>query len=85
VRISDLPVESFKEIVATGDAPALYGNELMLHVSSMLFMGLSFSSGGGLPVVSCVAPSLLFDEVSLAKSEGPFPRTPVSPSPLAQQ
>ena len=79
VRISDLPLESFKEIVATGDAPALYSDELMPH------MGLSFSSGDGSPVVSCVAPSLLFDEVSLAKSEGSFPPTPVSPSPLAQK
>lgn len=85
LRISDLPVESFKEIVAAGDAPALYSAELMPRASSMLFMGFSFSPGGGLPVVSCVAPSLLFDEVSLARSEGPFPATPVSPSPLAQK
>lgn len=83
VRMSDIPVESFKEIVATGDAPALYSDELMPRVSSMLFMGFSFSSGSGLPVVSCVAPSLLFEELSLARSEGPFPPTPVSPSPLA--
>ena len=85
VRISDLPAELFKEIVATGDAPTLYSDELMPHVSSMLFMGFSSSSGGGLPVVSCVAPSLLFDEVSLGRSDGPFPPTPVSPSPLAQK
>jgi TldD protein len=83
VRMSDIPVESFKEIVATGDAPALYSDELMPRVSSMLFMGFSFSSGSGLPVVSCVAPSLLFEELSLARSEGPFPPTPVLPSPLA--
>ena len=79
VRISDLSLESFKEIVATGDAPALYSEQLIPHV------GLSFSSGDGSTVVSCVAPSLLFDEVSLAKSEGPFPQAPVSPSPLAQK
>jgi hypothetical protein len=82
VRISDVPVESFKEIVATGDTPALYSDELMPRVSSMLFMGFSFSSGSGLPVVSCVAPSLLFEELSLARSEGPFPPTPISRSPL---
>ena len=81
VRISDLPLESFKEIVATGDAPALYSDEIMPHFS----MGMSFSSGDGSPVVSCVAPSLLFDEVSLAKVEGPFPPAPVSPSPLVQK
>jgi hypothetical protein len=85
VRISDLPVESFKEIVATGDTPVLYSDELMPHLSSALFMGMSGSAGGGLPVVSCVAPSLLFDEVSLARNEGPFPPMPISPSPLAQK
>jgi hypothetical protein len=30
-------------------------------------------------------PSLLFDEVSLVKNEGPFPNLPISPSPLAQK
>ena len=85
MRISDLPAESFKEIVATGDAPVLYSDELMPHASPMLFMGFSVSSGGGLPVISCVAPSLLFDEVSLARNEGPFPPTPALSSPLAQE
>ncbi|MBZ5694657.1 MAG: hypothetical protein LAN36_04785 [Acidobacteriia bacterium] len=83
VRISDLPAESFKEIVATGGSPVLYSDELMPRLNSLLSMGLS--SGGNLPVVSCVSPALLFEEVSFAKSEGPFPPTPVSPSPLAQK
>jgi predicted Zn-dependent protease len=83
VRISDMPVESFKEIVATGDTPTLYNDELMPRLGSLFSM--MFSSGGNLPVVSCVSPSLLFDEVSLAKGEGPFPAAPVSPSPLAQK
>jgi hypothetical protein len=46
-------------------------------------MGLS--SGGDLPVASCVSPSFLFEELSLAKSEGPFPAPPISPSPLAEK
>jgi hypothetical protein len=83
VRISDLPAESFKEIVATGDAPTLYSDEVMPRIGAIFSMGLS--SGGNLPVVSCVSPSLLFEEVSLAKSEGPFPAKPVSPSPLAEK
>lgn len=81
VRISDLPAESFKEIVATGNVPALYNDEVMPRMGAIFSMGIS--SGGDLPVVSCVSPSLLFEEVSLARSEGPFPAKPVSPSPLA--
>jgi predicted Zn-dependent protease len=83
VHISDMPVESFKEIVATGDSPEVYSDELVPRMGSMFSMASSF--GGTLPVVSCVSPSLLFDEISLAKSQGPFPATPISPSPLAQQ
>jgi hypothetical protein len=46
-------------------------------------LGLSPSSE--MPVVSCVVPSLLFDDISLVKSQGPFPNPPISPSPLAKQ
>ncbi len=83
LRISDLPAESFKEIVATGNTPSLYSDEIFPRMNNIFSMGLS--SGGELPVVSCVSPSLLFEEVSLAKSEGPFPAAPVSPSPMIQK
>jgi hypothetical protein len=43
------------------------------------------SASSNVPVVSCVVPSLLFEEVSLVKSQGPFPNPPVSPSPLAKR
>lgn len=83
VTVSDLPIESFKEIVATGDTPALYSDELMPRLNSMFSFGIA--SEGELPVVSCVSPSLLFDEVSLTETKGPFPALPISPSPLAQK
>jgi len=83
VHITELPPESFKEIIATGDAPVLFSDELIPRMSSLFSMGLS--SGGDLPVASCVSPSLLFEELSLAKSQGPFPAPPVSPSPLAEK
>ncbi len=83
VHIADLPAESFKEIVATGDTPYLYSDELVPRISSLFSMGAS--AGGDLPVVSCVSPALLFEEVSLAKSEGPFPAKPIMPSPLAEK
>ncbi len=81
VHLADMSIEAFKEIVATGDRPAVYSDQLMPQMNSIFSVGIS--SGGELPIVSCVAPSLLFDEVSLAKSEGPFPKAPMLRSPLA--
>jgi predicted Zn-dependent protease len=83
VHIADLAPESFKEIIATGNNPAVYSDELIPRMSSVFSMGLS--SRSDLPVVSCVSPSLLFEEVSLAKTEGPFPALPVSKSPLSEK
>jgi len=83
VHITELPAESFKEIAATGDAPVVYSDEVMPRLTSMFFTG--FSGGENLPVVSCVSPALLFEEVSVAKTEGPFPALPISPSPLAEK
>jgi predicted Zn-dependent protease len=83
VHMTELPPESFKEIIATGDTPVLFNDELIPRMSSLFSMGMS--SGSDLPVASCVSPSLLFEEVSLAKSEGPFPAPPVSASPLAEK
>jgi predicted Zn-dependent protease len=84
VHIGDLPAESFKEIIATGDTPVLYSDEVIPRISSLFSGGFS-TNPGTLPVVSCVTPSLLFEEVSLVKSEGPFPPLPISPSPLAEK
>ena len=83
IHIAELPAESFKEIVATGEMPAVYSDELIGGVSA-LFGGGAFP-GNYLPVVSCVTPSLLFEEVSLAKTDGPFPALPTSKSPLAEK
>lgn len=83
LHIADLAPESFKEIVATGNQPRVYSDELIPRMSSLFSMGLS--SRSDLPVVSCVSPSLLFEEVTLAKTEGPFPALPISKSPLAEK
>jgi hypothetical protein len=32
-----------------------------------------------------VVPSMLFEEVSLVKNQGPYPNLPISPSPLAKE
>lgn len=83
IEISELPVSSFKDIVAVSDTPVVYTDEFVPRVGALFSLGVSASSN--VPIVSCVVPSLLFDEVSLVKSEGPFPNPPVSASPLAQK
>jgi len=83
MEIAELTPAAFKDIVAVGDTPFVYTDEFMPRIGALFSMGIS--SGADMPVVSCVIPSLLFDEVSLVKSEGPFPNPPISPSPLAKQ
>ena len=84
LEISEMTPAAFKDIVAVGDKPVVFTDEFMPRVGAIFAMGMT-SASPDMPVVSCVIPSLLFEEVSLAKSPGPFPNPPISPSPLAKQ
>lgn len=81
VELAEMPLAAFKDIAAVGDAPAVFSGEMVPRLGQIFALGLD--PRGGAPVVSCVAPSMLFEEVSLARSQGPFPAPPVSSSPLA--
>lgn len=83
VEIADMTPAAFRDIVAVGARPAVFTDEFIPRLGALFSMGPSATSD--VPVVSCVVPSLLFEEVSLVKSQGPFPNPPVSPSPLAKQ
>jgi len=83
VELAEMTPGTFKDIVAVGDTPVVYTDEFIPRVGALFAGGASASSD--VPIVSCVVPSLLFEEVSLAKSPGPFPNPPVSPSPLAKR
>lgn len=83
LELSDMTPAAFKEIVAVGDTPVVFTDEFIPRIGALFSMGMSSSTE--MPIVSCVVPSLLFDEVSLVKGQGPFPNPPVSPSPLAKQ
>jgi hypothetical protein len=83
VEIADMSPATFKDIVAVGDTPMVFTDEFIPRAGALFSLGLSASSD--VPVVSCVVPSLLFDDVSLVKSQGPFPNSPISPSPIAKQ
>jgi hypothetical protein len=82
-EIAEMTPAAFKGIVAVGDTPVVFTDEFIPRLGALFSLGLSPSSE--MPVVSCVVPSLLFDDVSLVKSQGPFPNPPISPSPLAKQ
>jgi len=83
VELAEMPSSTFKDVVAVGDAPIVFTDEFIPRVGALFAMGVS--AGSDMPIVSCVVPSMLFEEISLKKGEGPFPNPPISPSPLAKQ
>lgn len=81
VELTEMPLAAFKDIAAVGDAPAVFTGEMVPKLGQIFALALQVT--GAAPVVSCVAPAMLFEDLSLARSRGPFPALPVSPSPLA--
>lgn len=71
----------FKDVVAVGNTPVVYTDVFIPKTTSLSF-GMAATRGEGPPLVSYVIPSLLFDEVTLKKATGPFPKPPVSRAPL---
>jgi predicted Zn-dependent protease len=83
VEIGEMTAATFKDIVAVGDQPVVFTDEFIPRIGALFSLGVSATSD--VPVVSCVVPSMLFEEVTLVKTQGPFPNPPVSSSPLAKQ
>lgn len=75
---------AFKDIIAVGDNPVVHDTFFIPGFTSLMMLGLSgdFSSVLDMPVMSYVVPSLLFDEATLKKASGPFPKPPVSAPPV---
>jgi hypothetical protein len=69
--------------VEVGDKPFVFTDQFIPRLGS--FFSIGGSATADIPVVSCVVPPILFEELSLVKAEGPFPTPPISPSPLAKQ
>ena len=83
VELTEMTPAAFKGIVAVGDTPMVLTDEFIPRVGSLFSLGLAASSN--VPIVSAVVPSMLFDDVTLIKTQGPFPNPPISPSPLAKK
>jgi predicted Zn-dependent protease len=82
IQIAEMTAAPFRDIVAAGDTLDVYTDEFIPRISALFSFGIS--SASQVPVVSYVAPSLLFEEMSLVKTEGPFPNPPIGSSPLAK-
>jgi hypothetical protein len=82
VEISDVSPALFRDIVAAGDTPTVYTDDFIPRVGAIFSFGISAATQ--VPVVSYVAPSLLFDEISLVHSEGQNPNLPVGTPPPAK-
>jgi hypothetical protein len=86
MEIAPLTATSFKDILAAGDQPGVYHGAYVPLLSSIFAVGTGGSAiGNPVSLISCVAPSLLFEEVSLKKSSTPAPVPPVVGSPLARE
>jgi len=83
LEIAEITPATFKEIAAAGDTPFVYTEEFVPRLGAFFSLGTAATSN--VPVVSSVVPSLLFEELSLTKTQGPFPNPPISPSPLAKE
>ncbi|HZV13494.1 MAG TPA: metallopeptidase TldD-related protein [Candidatus Kapabacteria bacterium] len=76
IQISGIGISDFKEMLAGGNEPYVYNT--IIKTKSMQ----SFFSPFVVKPATIAAPSVLFDELSLKRNEGPFKKLPVVPSPL---
>jgi hypothetical protein len=83
-QIGELSLSSFKDILAAGKDGLAYTSPFRAPSSnpfgSMMALEFAFGDIPG-PLVSFVVPSLLFEDVSVRKPTGEFPKPPLSPSP----
>jgi PmbA/TldA metallopeptidase C-terminal domain len=83
-EIAELSLSSFREILAAGKDGFAYTSPFRAPspnpFDSMMAFEFAFGEMPG-PLVSFVVPSLLFEEVSIRKPSGEFPKPPLSPNP----
>jgi predicted Zn-dependent protease len=83
-HLSGMSLESFKSIVAASKSATVY---TALEMPRINFSMISRFAAGetGMPIMSCVAPSLLFDDLTLTKPTGELPKPPFSTPPSHPQ
>ncbi|HVZ17076.1 MAG TPA: metallopeptidase TldD-related protein [Terriglobales bacterium] len=75
---------NFKDVLAVGDKLNIYTGPFIPMTGAVLMGigGAPIPNGDPFRMVSYVAPSLLFEEVSLKKTSGAAPNPPVASSPM---
>ncbi len=68
----------FRDIVAASSASTV-------HTGTFIGGSIAFTAFSRLALISVVAPSLLFEDVTVRRPSGNIPRPPVVPHPLADQ
>ncbi len=83
VQLQSMTAASFKDIVAVGDKPVVYNTIFIPGFTTLMMVGISGDASAltSLPIASYVVPSLLFDEATLKKATGPFPKPPLTTAP----
>ena len=83
VELPQVNIPAFKDIIAAGDTPTVYNGPFIPLLNSIFSgMGSSGLDPQSYQVVSYIAPSLLFEELTLKKISAPAPNAPVASSPV---
>jgi len=83
-HLSGMSLESFKSVVAASKSATVYTAMEMPRINFSMIS--RFAAGEtGMPIISCIAPSLLFDDLTLTKPTGELPKPPFSAPPTFAQ
>ena len=84
LQFDSVPHAAFRDILEASSERSLYSYRSSLPQAMQLMAMIQGGGGGqaGEPVVSVIAPNLLFAELELEKPDRQFQRPPIVPSPL---
>lgn len=84
VELASLNANVFRDVTAVGDTPVVYNGPHVPMINA-IFQGFGAGSlsGDAMAIGSFISPPILFEEVSLKKSNSSSPKGPLMPSPLS--
>jgi hypothetical protein len=81
LEINGMTLQSFKDIIAVSDTPYVYTGPIRIQVRSPGVLTARFVAGG-LSASSVVAPSVLFEDMTLQRPSGDVPNLPFISHPF---
>jgi len=82
LQFDSVPHAAFRDILEASRERSLYSYRASLPQAMQLMAMIQGGGQSSEPVVSVIAPNLLFAELELEKPDRPFQRPPIVPSPL---